>query len=82
MAQGDSKTGTKGKQCIFVMSHNKIAQIPEDHVVTYARIVVDFRLQKDDLNRVRMTAGGQSYQVSRRSHHENSRSYNLEDVME
>ena len=57
MAQGDNKTGTKGKQCIFVMSHDEIAQIPKDRVVTYARIVVDFRPQKDDLNRVRMTLG-------------------------
>ena len=58
MAQGDNKTGTKGKQCIFVMSHDEIANIPKDRVVTYARIVVDFRPQKSDPNRVRMTAGG------------------------
>ena len=58
MAQGDNKTGTKGKQCIFVMSHDEIANIPKDRVVTYARIVVNFRPQKSDPNRVRMTAGG------------------------
>ncbi len=42
MIQGDDKTGTKGTNCIFVMTHDKIAQIPEDRVVTYVRIVVDF----------------------------------------
>ena len=28
MAQGDKKTGTKGKNCTFVMSHDEIANIP------------------------------------------------------
>ena len=32
--------------------------IPNDRVVTYANIVVDYRPQKDDLNHVRITAGG------------------------
>ena len=34
MAQGDEKTGTKGKNCIFVMNHDEIANIPKDCVVT------------------------------------------------
>ena len=51
MAQGDEKTGTKGKNCIFVMNHDEIANIPKDCVVTYARVVVDFRPQKEDPNR-------------------------------
>ena len=42
MAQGDKKTITKGTNCIFVMTCDKIAQIPEDWVVTYACIVMDF----------------------------------------
>ena len=50
MAQGDKKTGTKGKNCIFVMNNDEIANIPKDRVVTYARVVVDFRPQKDDPN--------------------------------
>ena len=33
MAQGDKETGTKGKTCIFVMSHDEIANIPKDCVV-------------------------------------------------
>ena len=40
------------------MTHDQIRQIPKDRVVTYARIVVDFRPQKEDPNRVRITAGG------------------------
>ena len=33
---------TPGTDSIFVMSHDKIDRIPEDHTVTYARVVVDF----------------------------------------
>ena len=51
MAQGDEKTGTKGKNCIFVMNHDKIANLPKDRVVTYTRVVVDFWPQKEDPNR-------------------------------
>ena len=58
MAQGDDKTKTPGTCSIFVMTHNKIRHIPQDRVVTYARLVVDFRPQKDDPNRVRITASG------------------------
>ena len=58
MAQGDIKTGTKGTDSIFVMTHAEIQNIPRDRIVTYCRLVVDFRPQKEDPNRVRMTAGG------------------------
>ena len=40
------------------MTHNEIRHIPQDRVVTHARLVVDFRPPKDDHNRVRITAGG------------------------
>ena len=44
---------------MFVMSHAKIAKMhAEGRVPTYARVVVDFRPQKEDPNRVRITAGG------------------------
>lgn len=42
------------------MHLEEIRNIPEDHIVTYACIVVDFRPQKKDPNRVRITAGGVS----------------------
>ena len=58
MAQGNNKTGEKGTDTIFVMTHKEIANIPKDCIVTYAHIVVDFCLQKKDPNRVRITAGG------------------------
>ena len=40
------------------MNHEMIDNIPSDCTVTYTRIVVDFRTQKADPNRVRITAGG------------------------
>ena len=59
MAQGDNKTKTKGKNCIFVMNHTQIAKMyAEGKTPMCARIVVDFRPQKLDPNRVRITAGG------------------------
>ncbi len=58
LCQGDDLTGEKGTNALHVMSHADITQIPSDRVVTYARIVVDYRPQKDDPNRVRITAGG------------------------
>ena len=39
------------------MSHNEIKQIPCDRTVTYARIIVDYRPQNDDPNRVHITVG-------------------------
>ena len=58
MAQGDMKTGQKGTNSIFVMRHDKIKIIPKDRTITYARVVVDFRPQKADPHRIRITAGG------------------------
>ena len=58
LCQGDDLTGEVGTNALHVMSHADIANIPADRVVTYARIVVDYRPQKDDPNRVRITAGG------------------------
>ena len=40
------------------MTLEEIKNIPADRFVTYARVVVDFRPQKEDPNRVRITAGG------------------------
>ena len=58
MAQGYDKTKTPVTCSIFVMTHNEIRNIPQDRVVTYARLVVDFRPQKAYPNRARITAGG------------------------
>ena len=40
------------------MTHDNIKHIPSNRVVTYAKVVVDFRPQKEDPNRIRITAGG------------------------
>ena len=58
MAQGDARTGKKGTNSIFVMTHQEIANIPKNRVITYARVVVDFWPQKEDPHHVRITAGG------------------------
>ena len=50
--------GNAGTDTIFFMSHNEIKNIPKDRTVTYARIVVDYRPQKNDPNRIRITVGG------------------------
>jgi hypothetical protein len=49
---------TKGTDTIRFMELRDIGKIPQDRVVTYARIVVDYRVHKKDPNRVRITAGG------------------------
>jgi hypothetical protein len=49
---------TEGTNTIFYMSHDEIRNIPKDRTVTYARTVVDYRPQKTDPNRVRITVGG------------------------
>ena len=58
MAKGDCKTGQKGTNSIFIMTHADIPKIPQGQTVTYARVVVDFCPQKADPHRIRITAGG------------------------
>eukprot|EP00804_Cyclotella_cryptica_P024014 CCRYP_020050-RA/>CCRYP_020050-RA protein AED:0.24 eAED:0.19 QI:0/0/0/0.8/0.25/0/5/0/1018 len=58
LAQGDKKTGEKGTNTMFVMTHAQVRDIPRDRSITYGQVVVDYRPQKDDPNRVRITAGG------------------------
>ena len=58
LAQGDDLTGEKSSNTVFVMTHDKIARIPKEKTVTYARVIPDYRPQKDDPYRIRITAGG------------------------
>ena len=62
LAQGYGEEGShdyvEGTNTCFFMNIDEIRQIPRDQVCTYARIVVDYRPQKKDKNRVRVTAGG------------------------
>ncbi len=46
MVQGDLKTGQKGTNSFFVMTHNKILQIPCNQMMTYAQVVVHFLTTK------------------------------------
>ena len=57
LAQGYASI-TKGTDTIFYLSHADICKIPHDRTVTYARIVIDHRPQKEDPNCVRITVGG------------------------
>jgi hypothetical protein len=52
MAQGNNKTGQKGTNSIFVMTHDEILLIPADRTVMYARVVVDFCPQKADPHQI------------------------------
>jgi hypothetical protein len=56
LAQG-KKNVTVGTNTIFFLSHAEIRCIPKDHMVMYARIVINHRPQKDDPNCVRITVG-------------------------
>jgi hypothetical protein len=59
MTQGDDKTGQKGTNAMFVMNHDEIRTIlKQKKKFTYGNPVVDYRPQKDDLHRIRITAGG------------------------
>jgi hypothetical protein len=59
MAQGDLKTGQKGTNSVFVMTHKEIEIAKAaGHKWTYARIVVDHWPQKEDPNRIRIAVDG------------------------
>ena len=49
---------TEGTNTMRFLYINGIRNIQRDRVVTYARILVDYRSHKKDPNRVRITAGG------------------------
>jgi hypothetical protein len=58
MVQGVEKTGQKGTNLIFVITHDEIKRIPSDHTVTYAWVVINFCSQKVDPHQIQITAGG------------------------
>jgi hypothetical protein len=49
---------TKGTNTVFFLSHTDLCNIPTDRTVTYARILIDHRPQKEDPNRVCITVDG------------------------
>jgi hypothetical protein len=42
MAQGNNKTGQKGTNSIFVMTHDEIKKIPKNQTLTYDCVVINF----------------------------------------
>ena len=52
LAQGGNITGKKGSNTVFVLDHGRIKNIPADRKIAYGRLVVDYREQKADPNRV------------------------------
>jgi hypothetical protein len=59
MAQGNNKTGQKGTNAMFIMTHNEIAHAyREKKFFTFANPIVDYRPQKDDPNWLRITTMG------------------------
>ena len=80
LAQGYKDT--KGTNTIKFMTLEEIKHIPKDRVVTYARIVPDYRPQKKDPNRVRITARGKSNQLPIRTHDSNSRPHDIQNHVE
>jgi len=59
MAQGCNKTKLKGTNAMFVMTHDEIRHaLANKKFFTYANPVVDYRPQKEDPHRIRITAGG------------------------
>eukprot|EP00957_Ditylum_brightwellii_P118775 9058445-Ditylum_brightwellii.AAC.1 len=57
LAQG-YKQHIAGTNTVFFMTKQGIHNIPTDRTVTYARIVTDYRPQKKDPHRIRITVGG------------------------
>ena len=59
MCQGDSKTGQKGTNAMFVMNHNDIDIAHRNKKsFTYGNPIVNYRPQKEDPNWICITAGG------------------------
>ncbi len=58
MAQGDNKTVQNGMNSVFVMTHKEIdIAKAAGHKWTYARVIVDYRPQKEDPNQIRIASG-------------------------
>ncbi len=57
MAQGDKKTGQKGTNAMFVMNHDDLAHVLwAGKKITFTNPVVNHQLQKEDPNRIGITA--------------------------
>ncbi len=55
---GHKATNTLGINTVFFLDHNAINNIPTDGKITYAHIIMEYRPQELDPNRVSITVGG------------------------
>ncbi len=61
MSQGDNKSGQKGTNVMFVMTHDEIKQaVAAGKFFTYMNPVVNYRAQKEDPYRIWIPVGGNS----------------------
>ncbi len=59
ISQGDNKTGQRGTNAMFVMTHDKIHLVlATGKKFTYGNQVINYRLQKEDPQRICITAEG------------------------
>jgi hypothetical protein len=59
MLQGNNKTGQKGTNAMFIMTHDKIRHVlAAGKKFTYGNLVSDYRPQKEDPHRICIMAGG------------------------
>ncbi len=58
MCQSNNKMGTVGTDAMFVMTPQDVANMPSDHLATYANIIVNFQPQKEDPHRIQIFVGG------------------------
>ena len=47
----------KGTNIVRFLTHEEIEMIPKNRIITYTRVVVDYRPQKDGPNRVQLVVG-------------------------
>lgn len=57
ITQGHKALIRSGTNTVFFLDHESIKNIPMEGKITYAHIVVDYRQQKSDPNRVRIAVG-------------------------
>jgi hypothetical protein len=59
MAQGDLKIGQRGTNAMFIMTHDVIRHVlRHGEKITHGNPVLNYRQQKEDPYRIRITAGG------------------------
>ena len=82
LAQGDTRTGAKGTDTFKILCPELVLLISNDCMVTYTNIVADYRAQKYDPNRVRLTARGKPDNIPWRINHKDRGHNHVEITLE